>query len=110
MTKRLLTAGLLLFILASCSSDSEPSKGGKSDSVKKTEFIFDYEEARRHISYRFVENGCTTEKQTFESEYPATLKGLFGAGLQDNKRNNSCAESHRKNLFDEKCFGYASRL
>lgn len=69
-------------------------QAAKSEVTQTTEFHSESE-----FSYRFNLNTCTTDAQSSDS------LDNFCSTLQNNTKNNDCAESNRKLLFASKCRG-----
>lgn len=86
----------LVLSVASCgkSKTENAPQAAKSEVSQTTEFHTDSQ-----FSYRFNLNTCTTDAQSSDS-----LES-FCSNLQNNTKNNDCAESNRKLLFASKCKG-----
>jgi hypothetical protein len=80
---------LVSLLLVSCGDDDGSGEGGDGSS--------DY-----YLTYKLTEQ-CSTGRQTLRANSETDMANLFCGAMKDHSKNNSCAEYHRKKIFEEYC-------
>jgi HEAT repeat protein len=100
--RNLYVAALLSMALVACSKDGGGSGDNKVNPNEVNERSEQYKE-----TYRFILNGCDTEKHDFSASSAAEVKKQLCEALQNVPLNKGCAEPLRRDFFEKKCSGYA---
>jgi HEAT repeat protein len=102
-TRRVMIQILSLFLIATLFTAC-----GGDQSIDSLTFPHGGEGSSQNVfreSYRFEFNGCDTSKREFIANDPDSLNKQLCAALQEDKSNNYCAESLRRDHFNKRCKG-----